>query len=488
MPRARLSAQQKAVRKGAKTAQYTGGRRVLYEIHPGPQQLFMMTTAEEVLYGGAAGGGKSYALRAWGVDYCMRYPGAKIVLFRRSYRELEDTHIIKIQQELPSFVATYSSGNHNLIFNNGSIMMFRFCEKENDVRTYDTDEFEAILIDELTAFTEFQYLYLLSRCRSTNSWWPGRRIRCAATPLDVGHAWVKARFIDSGLPNEVHKAPLDEGGYTRQFIPAKVTDNYTLMKQSPEYIDTLMGLPEEEKRAKLYGDWSVFTGKFFQSWDDNVHVVEPFDIPADWSRWLGVDYGYNAPYAALWVARPPGANMVWYYREQYGAGVDSKTQVDRAWSVTCDAAEKLRGVVLDPSMFSKINVRGERVRPISDDWQDVFGGVTTVYRGNNERIAGWKLMRSLLKWEKGLDGRAIVPPQAFFFRSCTNLVRTLPLLVIDKNNVEDVDTNCEDHAPDTARYLARHIFEGSARQGASRSYHMTPSGIVVRRPGLLVGV
>ena len=150
---------------------------VLYVSHPGPQDQFMESEAQELLYGGAAGGGKSYALRAWGVRYCMTYPEAQIVLFRRTYRELEDTHILAIQREVPSSVATYHTASHNLVFPNGSVFMFRFCEGDEEVRTYDTTEFDAMLFDELTSFTQFQYTYLLSRCRSTKSWWPGRRIR-----------------------------------------------------------------------------------------------------------------------------------------------------------------------------------------------------------------------------------------------------------------------------------------------------------------------
>ena len=481
MPRPRLSAQQQALRRGGKPR---ADRGPLYEIHPGPQLAFMMTDAEEVLYGGAAGGGKSVALRAWGVSYCLEHPGALGILFRRTYRELEDTHILALQQEVPSSLATYSSGSHNMIFSNGSMIMCRFCDHEEDVRGYDTAEFDFMLFDELTHFTQFMYTYLLSRCRSTKAWWPGRRIRSAATPLGVGHAWVKARFVDSNPPNQIWKAPVDEGSYTRQFIPAKVTDNLTLMKMNPQYIQTLEGLPPDEKRAKLYGDWNIPLGQFFQRWRPAIHVVSAFDIPPDWNKWIGVDYGFDDPYAALWVARPPGTNTVWFYREHYGSGVLLKEQVSRAWQATDDAAEKLNGVVLDPAMFGKVNVKGEQIRPMSEDWRDLFGGIATIYRGNNERVSGWRLMRQVLDWKEGPNGAVLIPPQVFVMDTCPDLARTIPLLITDKHNVEDVDTTCEDHLGDTVRYLLRHIFEGSGRANQARRYYMGPQGIAVGRPSV----
>ena len=149
MTKARLSAQQQAIKRGGhgQPEEDSTGKLVLYGCHPGPQTTFKDTMAQEVLYGGALGGGKSYALRAWAVRYCLTYPGAQLVLFRRSYRELEETHILAIQQEIPSSIATYAAGSHNLIFNNGSIVMFRYCEREEDVRSYDSAEFDAILFD-----------------------------------------------------------------------------------------------------------------------------------------------------------------------------------------------------------------------------------------------------------------------------------------------------------------------------------------------------
>lgn len=445
--------------------------------------MFMTTEAEELLYGGAAGGGKSYGLRAWAVTYSMVYPGALGVLFRQSFRQLEETHLINIQQEVPDSVAEYKTTSHDLIFPNGSIIMFRFCEKDEDARTYDTAEFDYILFDELSHFTQFQYTYLTSRCRSTKPWWPGPRIRSGATPLGRGHGWVKSRFVEVRKednipvqPFEIWEAPLSDGGMTRQFIPAKVTDNPTLFKADPKYMDRLRALPYEEYRAKALGDWDVFTGQFFTRWRDQVHVMEPFDIPLDWDHFICSDYGFNKPYAVLWFARPPKTNTVFVYKEQYGPSVDLDEQIFRAWQTTEDMALPIKAVILDPSMFAKVNVKGERTEAMSTHWQKRFNNVR---RGNNERVPGWRLVREMLDWQERPDGGVLVPPRLFFFRTCSNAVRTIPKLIIDEHNPEDVDTDGEDHAADALRYGLRHAFEGAGRIGAVRRVISGPKGITL---------
>jgi hypothetical protein len=443
---------------------------------------FMTTEAEEVLYGGAKGGGKSHGLRAWGVNYCLTYPGAQIVLFRRTFKQLEDTHLLKIQREIPASLAHYVSAKHDLIFPNGAIFQFRYCEKSGDERAYDSAEYDAMLFDEITAFELFQYTYLISRCRSIKPWWPGRRIRAGGTPLGVGHAWVKARFVTPKPPvpaGEIWQTPAKEGGLTRQFIPAKATDNTTLLKADPEYPAFLRSLPPEEYRAAM-GDWEAASGQFFTIWNPQVHVVTPFDIDPEWDRYICVDYGYGKPYGCYWFARPPDTSTAYVYREHYGKGVESKEQARRARMSTDDACEKIRAVVLDPSMFNKVNVRGERVDSIADDWKAAFGGTTSVLRGHNERIFGWNLMRKMLNYTERPDGSVLIPPRLFFFDTCENAIRTIPEMVVDKHNAEDIDTDGEDHAGDAIRYGMVHAFAGAGKPGMGRRYYQGPGGIEVR--------
>jgi hypothetical protein len=439
----------------------------------------MFTDAEEVLYGGAQGGGKSYALRAWGVNYCMTYPGAQVVLFRRTYKELEDSHILAIQKEVPSAVAHYGAGLHNLTFDNGSILQFRYCEKEDDYTTYFTTEFDAVMFDEVTMFTERQYIELIGRCRSTKPWWPGRRIRCSGMPTGVGRAWVKKRWIDNLEPNKVWQAPQKEGGMTRLFIPAKLEDNDTLMAIDPNYIHSLEALPYEEYQARVMGNWDITSDQFFQRWRDSIHIVEPFEFPDDWQRFLCVDYGFNAPYAALWFSRPPGSKAAYFYREHYGKNVKLDEQIYLARQATDAAGEKLTAVILDPAMFGVVNVKGEKVASMADDWKREFSD-TAVVRGNNDRIPGWRLMREMVDWTDDGMGKLLYPPKLHVFNTCPNLARTIPDMVSHSKVPEDINSESEDHAVDAARYGLTFAFQGRGREGVGRQIYINKGRVVVR--------
>lgn len=476
----------------------TGGFKLLYtaqcddcltgrpHTEHGPQVRLMESTAQEILYGGAAGGGKSYALRMLGVNYCLQYPGARVVLFRRTYRELEDTHIPMLNQEIPSYVATYHTGAHEFRFTNGSVLMLRFCENEEDVYSYDTFEADMMLFDELTAFTEFQYVYLMTRCRSTKKWWPGRKIVSATNPGNVGHTWVKRRFIAYCQPYVIRQAPDDEGGLNRQFIPAKISDNPALTKTDPDYIKTIQALKaaghEELYRAKALGDWNVFTGQFFSRWRDQVHVVEDFDIPAEWLRYICVDWGIAVPHAVYWAARPPGTHTLYIYREQYGEGVPTAEQARMAYERTVVAQENIQFIVADPSMWAKEkDAHGDLMKANIDYWKEDFAGRCEVVKGNNERILGAAAFREALDWQ-GIENeqgiRVIQGPKLYFMRSCRHAVETIPQLIHSAQNPEDVDTKGEDHAYDAIRYLVRSIFQPPAKPKPVR--YILDSGGAIR--------
>lgn len=456
------------------------GTKLLYGIHDGPQLAFMQSDAEEILYGGAAGGGKSYALRAYLVSYCLEHPGAQVVLFRRTFRELEDTHIIRLQLELPTAVAEYKSSSHDFVFKNGSLLMCRFCEKESDVRSYDTFEADAMAFDELTAFSEFQYTYLLTRCRSTKPWWPGRRIRSASNPGNVGNMWVKQRFIQFVKPYEIKKASAIGGGMTRQFIPAFASDNATLMATDPDYVSILQGLPYEEYRAKALGDWEVFFGQFFGRWRREVHVCAPFHPLPEWKRYISVDWGIASPRSVHWAARPTATNHLWLYREQYGAGVPTREQARLVREATLAAGEKIEVAVLDPAMWARErDADGNYMQSAADIYKEALAGICEVVKGNNERIQGASLFREMLDWQgiETPDGeiQVLVPPRLHVMdRSpdgklgAPEFIRTVPALIHATTNTEDVDTTGEDHCYDDVRYLLRHLFDAPAQPRAKR--------------------
>lgn len=441
-------------------------------IQSGPKPL-------EIMYGGAAGGGKSYAIRMVLVNYCLQFAGARAVLFRRTYKELEDTHISMLLQEIPSYIASYHVGAHEFRFSNGSVLMLRFCDKEEDIYSYDTFEADIMAFDELTAFTSLQYDYLSTRCRSTKKWWPGRILLSATNPGNTGHEWVMQRFIETppngsgGAPYQIVTAPDDEGGMKRVFIPAKFNDNPALARNDPDYIKGLKRLPNELYRAKALGDWSIFSGQFFSRWRTNIHVVKQFSIPDGWSRYISVDWGIASPHSVHWAARPPGTSTLYVYREQYGKDIPTAEQARLARERTLASGEKIEFVVADPSMWAKERTaHGDYMQSNSAYWEAAFSGICEVVKGNNERLMGASLMREMLDWQgvEELDGSVnlISPPRLFFMESCPNAIRTIPRLIHSKLNPEDVDTSQEDHCYDDIRYLVRALFQAPVQPKAKR--------------------
>ena len=254
---------------------------------------------------------------------------------------------------------------------------------------------------------------------------------------------------------------------TRQFIPAKISDNPKIDKN---YLARLRALPDEEYRAKAHGDWTVRTDQFFTRWDDMVHTIAPFDVPPDWDRYICHDYGFNAPFATLWLARPPGTKVAYVYREQYGTGLSSEEQIHLAYQASEETSEKIRAVVLDPSLFNKVNFKGERFDSIADDWKASFN---LVLKGDNSRVNGWRLMRQMLDWTEGPNRNVLVAPRLHVFTSCRNLIREIPNLSVNEKLPEDVDSDGEDHAADALRYGIMHVFAGSGsphRQLSTVSY------------------
>lgn len=403
----------------------------------------------ELLYGGAAGGGKSEWLLYHFYTLAQRFPGFNGLLLRRTFPELRRSLIMRSWGRFDPAICRYYASEHIWRFKNGSTIEFGYCESDADVYQYQSAEYDAIGWDELTQFpTDYPYTYLMSRCRTTvTKRAKGLRphIVAGTNPGGVGGAWVKARFIDPMPPETILPAEVIVKGKARVvprvFVPAKISDNAYL---GDDYAIALANLNPALRAALEDGSWDTVEGQFFTEWDRNVHVVDPFEIPMDWPRIRGLDYGYTNPMCCLWGAIGPDGLVV-IYRELY---VTEHTPPEQARKIramslmgTPPRPERVAYTVADPSVWTKTGAGP----PIATQYVDNH---LPVRKANNARIDGWARLRDYLR----VDPRT-KRPRLIVFSTCTNLLRTLPMLVHDQKRPEDLDTRGEDHAADALRYL-----------------------------------
>lgn len=398
--------------------------------HPGPQTEALRRREFEILYGGARGGGKSEAGRAWLIiDH--NHPLFRALVIRRNADDLSDW-LDKAMQLYKNLGATIKGKPPIIEFPDGGLIRTGHLKDDQSYTKYQGHEYQRILIEELTQIPDLdRYLRLLSSCRSTVEGLEPR-VFVTANPGGVGHQWVKERFIDVCPPGETYFDPITGRG--RIFIPAKIDDNPTLLKSDPHYMHFLDSLPTALKRAWRDGDWDVFAGQYFADFKRERHVVEPFVPPEHWLKIRGLDYGYNDPSCCLWAAvRPDG--HIYVYRELYQSGLVYSALAQRITDMTADS-EQIEYTSADTNMFAATKDMGEYGHDIMGD-----NGVP-ITPANKERVAGWNLLREYLR-----DDRISIAS------TCVNLIRTLPTLVHDEKRLEDLDTKQEDHAADTLRYL-----------------------------------
>ena len=371
--------------------------------------------------------------------YASKYAGSKQLILRRTFPELEKS-LIRVSLELyPREIASYNSGNHIWRFRNGSLIDFGYCDQENAVYRYQSAEYDVIRFDELTHFTESLYTYLLSRIRGAKDF--PRSAKSSTNPGNIGHGWVKARWVDPAPPEtEI----LTEQGTTRIFIPALVQDNKYLMQADPDYIKRLEMLPEAEKKALLYGSWDIFEGQFFGEWDSTIHVVKPFQIPRDWRRVFVMDYGLDM-LAGYWIAIDPH-EYAYVYREVYQPNLIVSAAASTIRSMTGD--DDIQVWYAPPDMWNRRQETGRSVAEIFGD-HGLF--LTKV---NNGREQGWLDLKEWLK--PGTDETGKPAAHLRVFDGCRNLIRCFPAVVYDPKNPNDIsDANHElTHSLDAMRYFA----------------------------------
>lgn len=436
---------------------------------PGPQTAAFQYAPDELFYGGAAGGGKSRMARAAAVVFAASVPGARVAIFRRTFPDLRRAVEGPMLAEVPRELATYNASTHEFRFVNGSVIELAYMNRATDVEKYQGAEYQLVVFEELTHFTERQYLYLKSRLRASgpvrdrlNALGLRPRMISTGNPGGIGHHWVKARFVDpapAGTPFRPRPSDRERNPGVRLYIHAKATDNRHI---NPEYLDMLNALPDGEREALRDGDWDILEGVRFPGWRRDVHVIDPedFPIPDRGSlRAVGIDWGSSAPFAAVWVAKVGEAYIV--YREAYRTGLTPEQQ---AALVADMETHEERGpgratpIALDPACWAKAPTQPlARSTPggppppgsIARAYWDRFG--SSVRKANNDRLGGWATLDALLAPVDIGDGGPPAP-RLYVYSTCRNLIRTLPALPRDEKNPEDVDTHAEDHAADAARY------------------------------------
>ena len=444
-----------------------------FDLHKKQSQAFL-SEANEILYGGAAGGGKSHLIRIAAIIWAAEISGLQVYLFRRIREDLVKNHV-EGPRGFRALLAKWEAAGlvkiveDEIRFWNGSKIYLCHVKDEKHRYKYQGAEIHVLLMDELTHFTEIIYRFLRGRVRMIGIDLPSKykgmfpRIISGSNPGNIGHLWVKNMFIDNVEPMKIRQMPKEDGGTRRQFIPAQLDDNPSMLKDDPEYENKLFGLGSKALvDAMRWGDWNVIEGAFFDCWSTERHVIRPFEVPDDWTRFRAGDWGSAAPFSIGWYAIVPDdyeidsgqvlpRGCLIKYREWYGCvkgkpntGLKLSAEAVGDGTAIREAGETIAYGVMDPAAFAQDGGPSlvERMTKSGIYWR----------RADNARVSrrgamgGWDQMRSRLVGDA--EGR----PMLVFFSTCTDSIRTIPVLQHDEANPEDLDTNMEDHAGDETRY------------------------------------
>ena len=417
------------------------------------QKQFIDATESEVLFGGAAGGGKSYGQIIDALLFALRYPASKQLILRRTFSELDKSLIRTALSIYPREIFTFNSSSHVGTFKNKSVIDFGYCATENDVYQYQSAEYDVVRFDELTHFTEAQYVYLISRVRGVNNY--PKQIKSSTNPGGIGHSWVKERFVD---PSPADISFVGKDGMSRIFIPSKVDDNKFLMRSDPGYKSRLLALPEKEKKALLYGDWNIFEGQYFSEFDPAVHICEPFEIPHDWRRYIAIDYGLDR-LAAYWIAVDSTRNC-YVYREYCESDMPISSAAEAILKYTANN-ENIYATLAPPDLWNRSQETGKSKAFI-------FGeNGLRLTKSNNDREAGWLCIKELLK--KDVNGES----RLHIFSNCRELIKYLPQLIHDPKRPNDTLNEPHEitHSPDALRYFAIYWTRPNEAMGENRVYY-----------------
>ncbi len=393
------------------------------------QKEFFASRARFTAYGGARGGGKSWALRRKLVAMCLRYEGISCLLIRRTIPELKSNHIIPFLREYDGIIS-YNDSEKAILFPNGSRIALGYCASDKDVLRYQGQEYDVIAIDEATQLSEFRFSVLKACLRGSNHF--PRRMYLTCNPGGIGHSWVKRLFVDRDFR-------CGENPSEYKFIPAKVFDNPNLTDSDPEYVRSLESLPPRLRDAWLYGKWDVFDGQFFPEFDRTVHICNPCVIPHNLSKFIAMDYGLDM-LAVLLVGVDMQGNL-WVIREFCQSGL-TLSQAARRTALLAQG-QNVSFAVCSPDLWNRRQDSGKSGFEIMQS----VTGMPPMLSADNRRIAGWRVLREYLSAREG-------HPFIRISSECKELTDCLPALLCDPNKEEDA---CDrphkiTHAPEALRY------------------------------------
>jgi len=409
---------------------------VIFKANEGPQTEFLAAPETDVLYGGAAGGGKSYAMLIDPLRYAHRAAHRALIL-RRSMPELREL-IDKSRELYPRAFpgCKYREVEKLWNFPSGAKVEFGFLERDADVYRYQGQAYSWIGFDEITHLpTEFGWNYLASRLRTTDPEITPY-MRCTANPGGIGASWVKKRYID---PNPPHESFRGDDGLSRKFIPARLDDNPYLATDG-RYEQMLKALPDVQRKQLLEGNWDIAEGAAFTEFNNEAHVITPFAIPIGWERVKGIDYGYASESACVWGCVDPTDGTLIIYRELYRKGLTGEDLGHLIAEMELDDPFAVPGV-LDTAAWAKTGATGPTV------------GEALIKIGHKLRRADKNRVQGKIQIHEYLKLRQNGRPRLQIFNTCPNLIRELQSIPLDRSNPEDVDTHAPDHAYDALRYL-----------------------------------
>lgn len=432
------------------------------------QKEFLMDRHKHIGYGGARGGGKSHAVRMKAVGLGFRFPGIKMAIVRRTYPELMRNHVEPLKKILNvghpdknKRAAVYNKTERVMTLLNGSTISFMYCDNERQLERFQGLEIDVLFIDEATQYDELWLKKMVACVRGVNGF--PKRVYYTCNPGGRGHTYIKRIFID-------RKYMTGENPEEYSFIKALVTDNQALMATNPDYKRQLEALPPKLRAAWLEGDWNIFEGQFFEEFLEEppetvaqecglsveelkqqrrwTHVIEPFDIPKQWTVFRSFDWGYSKPFSCAWWAVDFEGCM---YRilELYGCTQTPNEGVK--WEPN-KVFDKIHEVETTHPWLAGRNIGGVADPAIWDSSTGVSIEEVAAKRGvyfskaDNARIPGWMQMHYRMAFDE--NGY----PMLYVFSNCKAFIRTIPLLVYDDVKVEDLDTDMEDHVADESRY------------------------------------